>query len=258
MSAYTLLTTLGENQLFRRKKAADYNLRDITELIFLYCIALHILRQEYETSAWAWKYANTTVIHSNFVANDVTNTDLYQALHVLSNHETNRHIHLSNDVDDLLWHAMSWHSQTAIRFLQNVASRSYNINQQRQLLLSMERQLNITTSNYRSVRRLSVEWDTGNIDTESKQLAITRLLQALRAKAYSGEILPQLQRLSRIKKYEIANVCDPETGKGCNTNSAASVTNLPSHPKMSFLQKLAAAAVIGAGAALINKKLGHR
>lgn len=247
--------------LFRRRKATAYNLRDITDLVFLHCVALHILRQEYETAPWAWRYAARTVTHGDFHAMDAGNTDLYQGLWVLANHEMMIHGHLPDEADDLLWHAMSWHTQTAARFLHNMASRRYDTQQQRQLLLSMERQLNITTTNYRSVRRLSVEWDTGRIDTEAKQLTITRLLQALRAKARGGEILPQLELLSKLKRYELINVCDPETGRGCDDPKADKTAAAPAviaRPTMSFLKKLATAAAIGAGAVLLSKSLRHK
>ena len=244
-----MTSLLNENTLFRSRKITSYNLREVTDLFFLWCVSLHILRQEYETAPWAYRYAQQTSNHGTFYNIDISNTDLYQALWVLSNYEKGNS-KFNNDADELLWHNMYYNSNTVIRFLKNCTNAKYNVNLQRSLLLQLEQQLHITTNNYRSLRRLCVEWNTGQIDTQAKQLVVTRLLQALRYKARRGEVLPQLEKLANLKHYELTNVCNPETGE---TNDHKDLIIKPT-PQMSLFKKLAiAAAAVGSTALLLSK-----
>jgi hypothetical protein len=176
-------------------------------------------------------------------------------LWLLADHERNMIDHFDNDADTLLWNSMSWHSNIALQFLRNCFASKYNTDNQRKLLVQLEQQLHITTTNYRSIRRLSVEWNTNKIDTEAKQLVITRLLQALRYKAYRAEILPQLEKLAKLKRYELVNVCNPETGEEPNNKSIGNAISakIIAKPQMTLLKKLAVAAAIGVGAALLTR-----
>jgi hypothetical protein len=237
---YDLIKQLDENTLFRAKKLNIFTLRDLADLTFLYCVTLHILRQEFSTNTFAIKYATRTGIHGDFSHNDVANTDLYQMLNIFSNSDKLKTLS-KPDASEVLWYDMDWHSLTMKRFLANINRKKYDDQAQRQLLFQLEKQLHIINGNYKSIRRISVEW-SGTLITESaKRLAVTRLLQALRARAKAGDILAPLSQLSVANHYEIKGVCDPETGKNCDSKDEVMV------PKagLSFLQKLILSASAG-------------
>jgi hypothetical protein len=244
------LSSLDENWLFRVRKYQDFTGREIVDLAFLYIIALHILRCDYQTSDWAVLYAKRTISRSNFNAADFNNTDLYQLLNMISNPTGSLSNQLSGgSKNDLLWSEVKFNPNTIRSFLQNISAKNYNIDEQKRLLLQIEHQLHITVSNYRSVRRIAAEWNTPHIGTEAQKLAITRLLQALRAKAKRGDLLPHLEKISQKNRFELFGVCDPETGHKCDD-----VDHVPKNG-MGFLKSLALGALAGAAVGhMISKK----
>jgi len=242
----SLIDTLDENQLLRTRNPSNFNAKDMAELAFLYLIALHIMRSEYETAPFAQSYARRTMSHSNFDREDRQNTDLYQFLHVIKDHDSVIGQQLNHpEANDLFWHQVHFNGASTRQLLTAMSRPHYDGTMARRLLMNIEQQLHITNSNYRSVRRLASEWDTGNLDTEQKQLTVTRLLQALRAKARMGDIINQLQHLAHINKYELHGVHDAETG--------TPVASVNKSGGFGLLKGLAIAAGIAAADALIRK-----
>lgn len=237
-----LISQLNENWLFRSTNINRYTARDIADLAFLYLVTLHILRSEFATAPYAIKYAKQTSNHMHFKATDKSNTDLYQFLNILTNANGAEANKLSNPLaSNTFLNGLKLNSYAVRRFLMNIAKPRYDIESQKQILFQLETQLNITVSNYRSLRRLAVEWNTREIDTEAQKLTITRLLQALRTKASRGDVLPWLEKVSKRNRYELINVCNPETGKNCDTQQ----TSQSSSPNWELLKTLAAGALTG-------------
>lgn len=221
----SLFQELEENWLFRARKPQNFTGRDVADLAFLYMVTLHILRCEYDTAPFAINYAKRTNIHSNFRTVDRLSTDLYQFLNILNDTGGVVSQQLANqDANDVLWDEVRFNPTTVKQFLSNVASAKYNSDAQKRLLFQIENQLYVTVSNYRSMRRIAVEWNGPLISAESQKLVITRMLQALRAKARRGDILPSLEKVSSRNRYELKKVCNPETGEGCDANEKSSGT----------------------------------
>jgi hypothetical protein len=251
MSQYRFITALDENWLFRSKRMQDFTARDVADLAFLYMVSLHILRCEFDTAPFAVRYARQTSAHSNFRAVDKNNTDLYQFLNILSDPSGQIADQLGHpEANAIFWHDMHFNPTLARQFLSNITAETYSHSQQKRILFQLESQLHITVSNYRSMRRIAVDWVSTDITSEAQKLVVTRMLQALRAKARRGDLLPQLEKLSTYRKYELFNVCDQETGKGCDGDVAE-----PAKPSMGMLKALALGAA--AGGALVHM-LGKR
>src|SRR5690606_22641112 len=89
----------------------------------------------------------------------------------------------------------------------------------------LENSLNIDRSDYKSIRRLVTEWQ--NITDQARSLAVTRLLLAFRAKARRSELLPVLEKLAKIKKYEIKGAKNPEK-EGTTSGDLLKVSGLGS------------------------------
>jgi hypothetical protein len=252
----TLIDTLDENTLFKSKRPHDFNAKDMAELAFLYLIALHIMRSEYETALFAQRYAKRTMVHGNFDHADSNNTDLYQFLNVLRDHDSLIGKALSHpDTNELFWKEVHFSGSTARQLLSQIANSHYDGTLAKRLLMQLEQQFHITNTNYRSVRRLAGEWDTGHLDTEQKKLTVTRLLQAVRAKARRGDLLASLEHVANSNNYELTNVCDPETGKNCGISyvpgPVAAVKKQSSN--FGFIKNLAVVAGIAAADHLLRK-----
>jgi len=253
---------IKESSLFSSFSSVNrYNARDIADLTFLYLVSLHVLRAEWETAPFAKHYAQQTMAHGGFDNPHISNTDLYQLLNITLHHSQNYLNHLKNQkASETLIHDLMLDSHDVLRFLRNVAGSKYNDELSAMLLFRFERELRISVTNYKSFRRICSDWNSSHIDDEAKSLAITRLLQAMRYRAFKGDLIKPLQRMANENKLEIKDACDPETGKNC------SIFSKPSSPPTSnqnnsggkgfgLLKKLAVGAGIGVGAYYLGKAL---
>jgi hypothetical protein len=291
-----------------------YSARDIADLTFLYMIALHILRVNWETIGFAKNYASKTLsrnimeatssptvyvkavpskkdvfkIHAiddpenelqghlkkgyeedketlrDFEATAGVNviymnieesfgsssTDLNQLLTITLQHSDD-FIHLKNqEASKHLLHDLLLTSTDVTKFLRNIASSSYDDKLAARLLLRFERNLRVTVTNYKSVRRICSDWNTSSVDDEAKRLSITRLLQAMRHRAIRGDLLQPLQNLAKQQKLELPHACNPETGENCNIDKEDQ-----SSQKLSMLKQLTITAGLGVGAYYLGKAL---
>jgi hypothetical protein len=228
-----------------------YSARDVADLAFCYMLALHMCRQEFETAPWVRLYATTSLSVNGWHTTNLNRTDLYQFLTVLiSQTPTWTHNLRNPDASDLLLKQIRVNPHSVERFLHNLQQVSFDPELSGRLLLQMERDLKITTSNYKSMRRILTDWHMDHVDTEAQCLVMTRLLQALRAKALRGDVIARLQSLARDRDWEIHHACDPETGKNCGITA-----NTTTPKKPSLLKQLAVGAGLGVGAYLLGKAL---
>lgn len=233
--------------------ARRYNAKDIADLCFLYMIALHILRCEFDFASKAKSYAQKTLSSGNFSYIHINNTDLYQFLNILLlqnaiwtqelKNQSSSHTFL-NDIRLI--------QNDVIKFLRNIRQGGFDIDTSARLLLKIEQQLRISTTNYKSVRRIASDWTQPNVDHHAKSLALTRLLQAMRNRAFNGDLLDQLEKLARIHNLEYKTACNPEFSKNCDKSSS---THAQSNQTPSLLKQLAIGAGIGVGAYLLGKAM---
>jgi len=231
-------------------RISKYSARDVADLAFCYMLALHMCRQEFETAPWVRLYATTSLSVNGWHMTNLNRTDLYQFLTLLiSQTPTWTHNLRNPDASDLLLKQVSLGSHNVERFLHNLQHVSFDPELSGRLLLQMERDLKITTSNYKSMRRILTDWHLDHVDTEAQRLVMTRLLQVLRAKAAQGDVVQKVNALSKDRKWEIVHVCDPETGRNCEQPVSVA-------PKStSLIKQLAIGAGLGVGAFLLGKAL---
>lgn len=231
-------------------KLRKYSARDVADLAFCYMLALHMCRQEFETAPWVRSYAQTTHDAQAYTHTNLNKTDLHQFLNVLIAQPHNWLSYMKDsDASQLLLHEIHVPHDVVNRFLRNLQQMNFDPELSGRLLMQLERALKITTSNYKSMRRILSDWHLDHVDTEAKRLVMTRLLQALRAKAAQGDIINKVARLSRDRGWEITHACDPETGANCNVTPTTSIR------KPSLLKQLAVGAGLGVGAYLLGKAI---
>lgn len=240
-----MINDLTESRLIpTRNNLSKFTARDVADLVFLYLCALKLLASEFDHMAFAASYARSTLRHGNFSEFKSGATDLYILIVSLNDDETSKKLK-DQENSGILLNRVQIPEQDIKRFLRNIQRNQEDISFDRRFLQSLQRDLNITESNYRSIRRLVEDWNTGNLDDDAKKLVMTRLLQAFRARAKKSELLSVLEKLSKTKHYELKgkNICDPETGNNCGSSE-----------KKSSLSKF----VTGLTAAGIGGYLGHK
>lgn len=232
-------------------RVSRYSARDVADLAFCYMLALHMCRQEFETAPWCRQYAQRTLDANDWHTTNLNKTDLHQLLNVLigQSHAWVSYMK-SAHASELLLQEIHVDPHVVERFLHNLQHVNFDPELSGRLLMQLERDLKITTSNYKSMRRIMSDWHLPHVDTEAKRLVMTRLLQAFRAKAMGGDVISKLERLSRERKWEIDQACDPETGKNCDVTGTSSAPK-----KASLLKQLAVGAGLGVGAYLLGKAI---
>ena len=238
------MTMLESKLLPTLSSIGKFTARDAADLCFLYFIALHTLRSNIPSEAWARHYANQT--KSSYYAFSTSSTDLHQLISVLLEHRMDLKMRLKHQEHSKdLFELVNLDDHTVQSFLNNVQAAHYNTSLAAQLLMKLEHQLNIATTNYRSVRRICGDWNRAHVSDEAKSLAITRLIQALEKRARTGDILPQLKKLANYENLLLKNVCNPETGTNCEE----------AKPRLGLLKQLAIATGIGVGAFMLGRAL---
>ena len=230
--SYGLIGTLTESSLIPNTHVLrSWDGRDIADFTFLYLLSIEILRHEMATSHSMATYANSSLRWGNFNSFVGNANDLYILLHILTgkNNQSARAALADNVASNKFLAHLVVDPNKVKSYLRNVALEQYQPTWSRQFFLEMETKLKIQTSNYRSIRRLVVDWPT--LNKVDRQLVMTRLLQAFRARMMRSEIKGHLETLAAAQKLEIKNVANPETGQQAPIQQA-STTDLSTIAKM--------------------------
>lgn len=231
------LVDLTESRMFKTTSSFEkYNLRDINDLTFIYCCALEMLTHDFNFGVIAVEYAKHTLRQNGFSRRNIMSNDLYNLFWVLTNRNfdilrpSTGNINLENHMGTI----SEYHARMFLRNIIKPNDPSYT----RRYLLKMQSDLAIQESNMRSMRILVANW--ANNTTEQKSLVVTRMLQILRSRFHTSELLPILEKYAKLQDFEIRE-------KSKERKSSGGL----------WKDVLAGAAAIGAGA-YAGKKLADR
>ena len=193
-----------------RSNTTGLNLRNVSDFAFLDLISLFILQNEYETAPVSKNYADKTIGYRNFLRPRLAGTDLYTSLNILSNPDSvfSKKIHQNPEADALLRSKLKVHTPTVKRYLDLLADGSLRKEDAAVLLLRLEKQLNITDSKLKSIRRLAQDWPA--INDMQRELVVTRMLQYYRKFAKRSEMAVFLEDLGKTKGYKLNAPVDAE------------------------------------------------
>jgi hypothetical protein len=212
--SFEFIKQLNESSLIRNTKALkSFNARDIADLIFLYFLALQILRNDFESNPEAADYANRTNMWSSIDEFRNSGTDLYILMHTLfgSNNKSALNMLDNQHANNLLLQNLQFDYPQAKKWLMNISAGNEETPKDKQFLMKLESMLLIKNGDYRAIRRLVQDWN--DLDQQAKALTMTRLLMALRARAKRSELLPFLEKTAKNNKLEIQGVKNPEVSE---------------------------------------------
>lgn len=196
------LQYVSEARVVRRNADLQrYTFQEIQERIYLSFLSLSLLKNFNQTANWVKKYGNETLTYGAFDRVRTTANDLHNMLAVVDGDKSivNK---LSNKIQANALRQRSSLPTLAVKRYLRKFSDDY------QFLTNLEKSLNITNSDYRNLRRAISDYK--NIDGRRKQLTVTRLLQALRAKLPGTDIAKKAEEFGNKQKLEIDNVIDAE------------------------------------------------
>jgi hypothetical protein len=193
-----------------RSNTAGLNLRNVSDFAFLDMIALFILQNEYETAAISKNYADKTIGYRNFLRPRLSGTDLYTSLNILANPDSvfSKKIHQNPEADILLRAKLKVHTPTVKRYLDLLADGTLRKEDAAVLLLRLEKQLNITDSKLKSIRRLAQDWPA--INDMQRELVVDKMLQYYRRFAKRSEMAVFLDELGKTRGYKLNAPIDAE------------------------------------------------
>lgn len=201
---------LVESRQYRGSGGRNLNLRQVADFAFLDMIALYILSNEYETASVAKNYADKTISFRNFNRPRLSGTDLYVSMNILSNQDSefSKKIKQNPDADAILRGKLKIHMPTMQRYLDLLADNKMSRSDAQTLLLRIEKQLNITDSKLKSIRRLAQDWDS--INNGQRELVVTKMLQFYKKNTKRSELGTFLNDLGKTKGYKLAGGEDAE------------------------------------------------
>ena len=201
---------LVESRQYRGSGGRNLNLRTVADFAFLDLIAVFILSNEYESAHAASTYADKTIAYRGFNKSRLSGTDLYTSMNILSNPESvfSKQIKQHPEADAILRGKINLNMPTVKRYLDLIADNKMRSEDAQVLLLRLEKQLNITDSKLKSIRRLAQQW-TG-LNGMQRELVVARMLQFYKKNAKRSELAAFLEDMGKQKGYITKGGIDAE------------------------------------------------
>ena len=189
-------------QLRNQRGLGGMSANDVAENIYLNILALQTMRNDPTSMKIAQEYAKKTMMNSGFNNIRTTGTDLHNWIAVLN--EPHRYVDVIGDVGRRGIPIM----QTR-QWLRQVASGNVNPNFDKQFLMSLERNLQVSGPGYSATRRLVSDWH--RLSGQERKMGTTRLIQALRTKSPNGDLRSPIEKFVRSGGYEIKGAKNPSS-----------------------------------------------
>lgn len=242
----------NESKMFRNTHLNSLTLRDAVDAAFLNMITLYMLSCEFETAPFAQEYAKKTMVFGNFSQSRVSSSDLYQALHMAIYKDTREGDRLKAPEQNAALRVRLHINEKMVKdFLRGIASGRLDKTTAKRLMYRLESQMNITISNYKSLRRLITDWE--HLTTFQKQTCVTRLLQYYRTRGRRSDIFGTLSTFANHKSWELKAKDNAEVdaiGPGNAVHGSSSSKNF-----ISSIAKVGGAGVAGYAAARLFGRL---
>jgi len=245
-----LIKQLTESKMISTPTAyRKYTGKQVAELAYMHILALRILASEHSTARDARDYARKTIRTSTHFGKWMTSgTDLYLLMYALMSEDPD--LRMPDSSKDFLQsmyldeHKIrTWLGAVGFPTFESLTSR---------LFLTLDTQFHVRDSTLKSIRRLVMDWP--ELDHRERQLAITRLLQLMRARSTHSDLLTDLQNMAKANHYELYDVCDLETGEGCDMDEAPKKDTPKKLSTMTKVTAIATGAYLGSK---ISKKLSE-
>lgn len=213
---YEFIGDLSESRLIPSKSnLRRFTAQEISDLVVLNLCALYILWSNSEYQTFAEKYAKNTLRHGmTFEKWQTSGTDLYILLHALMT--TDEPLN-KPEASDKFRETLPIGKTLLVRWLRDMSLGNLKEPQHRALFVKLDFNFRTKNNSIRAIRRLVMDWN--KLDRREHELAMTRLLQFFRARASRGEIIGNLQKMAKAYDLEMKDVCNPETGRGCDVRT---------------------------------------
>ena len=178
-----------------------YTFQEICEKIYLSFLGISLLKNFSQTANWVKSYSRETMTYGDFDKVRYSANDLHNMLAVVDGDSAITQKLSNKNAALALRQRLSLPTLAVKRYLRM-------LNSDYEFLASLERSLQIKSTDYKNLRLAIASFNT--LDGRRKKVAVTRLLQAVRAKLSGTDIARKVEEFSKKQKFELDNVVDAE------------------------------------------------
>ena len=178
-----------------------YTFQEICEKIYLSFLGISLLKNFSQTANWVKSYSRETITYGDFDKVRYSANDLHNMLAVVDGDSAITQKLSNKNAALALRQRLSLPTLAVKRYLRM-------LNSDYEFLASLERSLQIKSTDYKNLRLAIASFNT--LDGRRKKVAVTRLLQAVRAKLSGTDIARKVEEFSKKQKFELNNVVDAE------------------------------------------------
>ncbi len=178
-----------------------YTFQEICEKIYLSFLGISLLKNFSQTANWVKSYSRETITYGDFDKVRYSANDLHNMLAVVDGDPAITQKLSNKNAAMALRQRISLPTLAVKRYLRM-------LNSDYEFLASLERALQIKSTDYKNLRLAIASFNT--LDGRRKKVAVTRMLQAVRAKLSGTDIARKVEEFSKKQKFELDNVVDAE------------------------------------------------
>ena len=178
-----------------------YTFQEICEKIYLSFLGISLLKNFSQTANWVKSYSRETITYGDFDKVRYSANDLHNMLAVVDGDPAITQKLSDKNAAMALRQRISVPTLAVKRYLRM-------LNSDYEFLASLERALQIKSTDYKNLRLAIASFNT--LDGRRKKVAVTRMLQAVRAKLSGTDIARKVEEFSKKQKFELDNVVDAE------------------------------------------------
>ena len=187
--------------------SATLTYTDCGERMYLTLLALETMRQFPDFQGYVKRYAKKTSGFSLYKFYRIMGTDLYNFIYFLVGDDSAQAKLKDPEAARALKRKTRLPLRDINRYIESLA-QSRDPGQVNQMFMRIEEALNVTNSDYKSIRRYLSNWRS--LSRTDRRTLATRLIFAVRAKLRSSDIIEDFEKFAAVKDLEKANVNDPE------------------------------------------------
>lgn len=192
-----------------------YTIRDIADFAFLHFMILFIMQTDEDLAVAAAGHARRVLAIGDFKKLTLVGTDLYVYLHLLFGHNKDRLKHTPHS--DLFFKRFNLTEREVRSMLQDMANGRTDEGKRARFMLSLEKNLQIDTANYRSCRRFVAYWNEQEL--YNQKLVVTRILLSLRSRTPTADLLVHLESFAKTLGCDLKKNSLHETETDCDDES---------------------------------------
>ncbi len=186
--------------------------RDVADLLYLNSLVIYIMAKDSKQSKFALGYARKTTQYGNYTLFRTHATDLYLLSYIINNPDS-KQIKLKDTIlSKRFLNSCKFDPKQHSQFFYKLASQG-KVPLATTYFMSLERQIKINDSRYKSWRRLAVDWE--HLKYRSRQYIVAKIIQEFRRIAITSELVSNLQTMTKYRSYDITDKYSrkPSTGR---------------------------------------------